>query len=514
MRITSKRSVGPKHVYDITVADNHNFIANDVVAHNSGARHFCLEARPSSIEELSAMTAIYRPGPLKANVHKLYVQAKKDALKIKYDHPVIEEVLGPTYNCLVFQEQFMLLAEKLAGFTPGEADQLRKTLVKKSLDTLSKKSSEKEEAMQKFVEGAKRIHGVSEKVTVPLWETIEGFSLYGFNKSHSVSYAIDSYYAAWLHTHFETDWLSTILESATGNPDELAKTISEIKEIGYKFSPADINYSGLQWEYSEQAGAFVPPLTSLKGVGDTAVKEVMENRPYLCLDNLFWNDEGEWRHSKLNRTGLISLTKTGALFSLREFRDGTLKHHKTVHDLIDENYEVLRKGRMGMTPTAIKRATKKGEPVIPLLDRLLPEYVQREDWTRIERVKHALDLTSMYDIDLLIPPYLRRKFDAASVPSLTRLAEKTSQSDDDEHLAWFCALIVNKKTTKKGKPYLQIIALNADGKHNVKVWSPIAGEEIEPFSIWMASVKNGGEWGFSTFGTKMRRVTVADGVSL
>jgi len=476
----------------------------------SGARQFCLEAKPDSIDELAALTAIYRPGPLKANVHKLYVKAKQDAANVKYDHPVIKDVLSPTFGYVVFQEQFMLLAEKLAGFTPGEADQLRKTLVKKSLDTMGKKSSEKETAMQQFVEGAKRIHGVSEKVTVPLWETIEAFSVYGFNKSHSVSYAIDSYYAAWLHTHFETDWLATILESATGNPDELAKTISEIKEIGYKFSPADINYSGLQWEYSEQAGAFVPPLTSLKGVGDTAVEEVMANRPYLCLDNLFWDDEGEWRHSKLNRTGLMSLTKTGALCSLREFRDGTLKHHRSVHDLIDENYEALRKGRMGMTPTAIKRALKKGEPVIPFIERMLPEYAQRENWTRIERVKYAMDLTSMYDIDLLIPPALRRKFEAASVPTLTRLAERTAQSDETEYLSWFCALVVNKKTTKKGKPYLQIVAIDTDGKHSVKVWSP-GQEEVEPFSIWMANLKNGGEWGFSTFGTKLRRITVADG---
>ncbi len=476
----------------------------------SGARQFCLEAKPDSIDELAALTAIYRPGPLKANVHKLYVKAKQDASKVKYDHPVIQDVLGPTFGYVVFQEQFMMLAEKLAGFTPGEADQLRKTLVKKSLDTLGKKSSEKEAAMQQFVEGAKRIHGVSEKVTVPLWETIEAFSVYGFNKSHSVSYAIDSYYAAWLHTHFETDWLATILESATGNPDELAKTISEIKEIGYKFSPADINYSGLQWEYSEQAGAFVPPLTSLKGVGDTAVEEVMANRPYLCLDNLFWDDEGEWRHSKLNRTGLMSLTKTGALFSLREFRDGTLKHHRSVHDLIDENYEILRKGRMGMTPAAIKRANKKGEPVIPLLDKVLPEYASRDDWSRIEKVKYAMDLTSMYDIDLLIPQALRRKFEAASVPTLTRLSERTAQSDETEYLSWFCVLAVNKKTTKKGKPYLQIVAIDTDGKHSVKVWSPTQ-DEVEPFSIWMANVKNGGEWGFSTFGTKLRRVTVADG---
>ena len=93
---------------------------------------------------------------------------------------------------------------------------------------------------------------------------------------------------------------------------------------------------------------------------------------------------------------------------------------------------------------------------------------------------------------------------------LPRLAERTAQSDETEYLSWFCALVVNKKTTKKGKPYLQIVAIDTDGKHSVKVWSP-GQEEVEPFSIWMANLKNGGEWGFSTFGTKLRRITVADG---
>jgi DNA polymerase-3 subunit alpha len=158
-----------------------------------GARKFCLEAKPTNIGELAALTAIYRPGPLKANVHKLYVKAKKDASKIKYDHPVIEEVLGPTFGYVVFQEQFMMLAQKLAGFSPGEADQLRKTLVKKSLDTLGKKSSEKEEARKKFIEGAKSIHGVPESVTGPLWDTIEAFSVYGFNKSLQFDQHVDTY---------------------------------------------------------------------------------------------------------------------------------------------------------------------------------------------------------------------------------------------------------------------------------------------------------------------------------
>ena len=139
------------------------------------------------------MTAIYRPGPLKANVHKLYVQAKRDASKIKYDHPVIQDVLGPTFGYVVFQEQFMMLAQKLAGFSPGEADQLRKTLVKKSLDTLGKKSSEKEAARKQFIEGAQRLHNVPEKVTGPLWDTIEAFSVYGFNKSLQHDQDVDMY---------------------------------------------------------------------------------------------------------------------------------------------------------------------------------------------------------------------------------------------------------------------------------------------------------------------------------
>ena len=94
----------------------------------------------------------------------------------------------------------MLLAQKLAGFTPGESDKLRKTLVKKSLDTLDGKASERELAKEKFVKGARKLHDIDEKITTALWETIEAFSVYGFNKSHAIAYAIDSYYSAWLHT--------------------------------------------------------------------------------------------------------------------------------------------------------------------------------------------------------------------------------------------------------------------------------------------------------------------------
>ena len=151
---------------------------------NEGARKLCEEAKPSSIEEISAITAIYRPGPLRANVHKKYIAAREAFNKgqMKFDHPIIEEILGPTAGFLIYQEQFMELARRLGGFTNAESDQLRKTLVKKSLDTLGKKGSEKEIAKQKFIEGAQRLHGLSSDVTEPLWQTIDFMSVYCFNK--------------------------------------------------------------------------------------------------------------------------------------------------------------------------------------------------------------------------------------------------------------------------------------------------------------------------------------------
>lgn len=147
-----------------------------------GARKFCHEAQPTSIGEFAAITAIYRPGPLKANVHKKYVEAKRNPQNIKYDHPIIEEVLGSTFGFIVMQEQFMVLAQRLAGFSMGDADKMRKTLVKKDLTSLGKKSEEKEALEQKFVDGCVELSGMDRQVSKKLFDTIAYFSLYGFCK--------------------------------------------------------------------------------------------------------------------------------------------------------------------------------------------------------------------------------------------------------------------------------------------------------------------------------------------
>ena len=160
---------------------------------SDGARKFCHEVQPSSIEDIGVVTAIYRPGPLKANVHKKYVAAKQDASKARYDHPKIKEVLGTTYGFIAFQEQFMMLAQKLAGFSPGESDKMRKTLVKKDLTSLGKKSEEKEALEKKFVDGCVEVSGMDRDKAKELFDKISYFSLYGFNKTCHFEEKVNTY---------------------------------------------------------------------------------------------------------------------------------------------------------------------------------------------------------------------------------------------------------------------------------------------------------------------------------
>ena len=467
-----------------------------------GARRFCLAAKPTSITELAALTAIYRPGPLKANVHRKYVKAKKNASEIKYDHPVIESVLGPTFNFVVFQEQFMTLAVELAGFTPGESDKLRKTLVKKSLDTMGKKGDEREAARLKFVKGAKDLHGIDESITQALWKTIEAFSVYGFNKSHAVAYAIDSYYAAWLHTHYEKEWLATILQSENNNPANLTKAISEIKSYGFDFAQIDVNYSGEEWKFSDEISAFVPPLSAVKGVGAAAMQEIVEMRPYESVFDMFYDKDGAWKHSKMNKTCLSSLCKIEALQSLNEFSNGTIfSHRQLLESLIsDKNYEKLRKGVYGLTKTQIKKMQKNGiEPEV-FLDKILEDHKEIEDWSRVEKIEFSYDLTSTVDSDLLFPEKLMGRLTDKSVQSVHNIPS------GGNGVGWFVITDVIKKKTKNGKTFYRLKV--TDNEHKtawLRVWGKF-NQDPDKYTLWMAHVSNDPNWGMSTSSAKLRRV--------
>ena len=458
-----------------------------------GARRFCEDAKPTNIEELAALTAIYRPGPLRANVHKKYVKDKLRADEIHYEHPIIKDILGPTFGHVTFQEQFMLLAQKLGGFTPAESDKLRKTLVKKSLDTMGKKGDEREAARVKFVTGAKEINGVPEHVSQELWERIEFFSVYGFNKSHAIAYAIGSYYAAWLHTYYETDWLGTILESENNNPNALSKAIAEIKEMGYRVALPDINESGLYWQWSERKKAFIPPLTSIKGVGSTAVVEIMQNRPYESVASMLFDDDGKWRHSKLNKTGFASLCQVEAFNGLQEMWDGTIDNHKQLYNIIIDNYSNLKKSKWGMTA---RKAKKENAPEI--LPVLINGTRGTEDWGRIDKLTMYQDLCSATRDDLAFPDDMMEKIRSAGVKSVLNMLP------GEKCIAWCCIVDMIKKTTKNKKTFYR---LKITDYENNTGWLRMWGEKPEtmvPYSIWLTDASNDPSWGASTSSRKVR----------
>ena len=468
----------------------------------TGARRFCLAAKPTTITELAALTAIYRPGPLKANVHRKYVKAKKNASEIKYDHPVIEKILGPTFNFVVFQEQFMSLAVELSGFSPGESDKLRKTLVKKSLDTIGNKGGEREVARKKFVEGAKKLHGIDERITQALWETIEAFSVYGFNKSHAVAYAIDSYYAAWLHTHYEKEWLATILQSENNNPANLTKAIAEIKSYGFDFAQIDVNYSGEEWKFSDEISAFVPPLSAVKGVGAAAMQEIVDMRPYKSVLDMFYDENGLWKHSKMNKTCLSSLCKIEALQSLEEFTNGTIFSHRQLLEslLSDKNYEKLRKGVYGLTKTQIKKMQKNGEEPSIFLDEILNNHSDVEDWSRVEKIEFSYDLTSTVDSDLLFPDHLMNRLSDKSVQSVHSIPSGSNG------VGWFVITDVIKKKTKNDKTFYRLKVTDNDHQTAwLRVWGKF-DRDPDKYTLWMAHVSNDPNWGMSTSAAKIRRV--------
>ena len=210
----------------------------------SGAQSFCTRAKPNNIIDISAITSIYRPGPLAAGVNEQYVEAKESPQYIKYLSKEVEEITRETFGFLIFQEQIALIAHKLGkNLSLDEGNLLRKLLTKKGTGKNDKKTI----IYQKFIQGC-REKGIKESNSQRLWETFEYFSGYGFNKSHAVSYSLLSYQCAWLMTYYSSEWVAAFLDKEPESRKE--KAINVAKSFGFDIAPLDINKSGKVWEIS------------------------------------------------------------------------------------------------------------------------------------------------------------------------------------------------------------------------------------------------------------------------
>lgn len=271
---------------------------------SSGMKRYLKELKPTVFEDIIAMGALYRPGPLTAGLTDKFIARKNGREKVTYDHELMEPALKDTYGVMVYQEQFMQIARDMCGFTGGESDTLRKAVGKKQRALMAKMKD-------KIIQGAIK-NGVSERTAAQFWTDLEGFADYAFNKSHAACYGFIAYQTAYLKAHYPAAFMAALMTSDFDNTDRLAIEITECKHMGVAVLPPDINESFVEFAVVPGEEQIRFGLAAIKNVGTAAVEEILRVRdqdgPFESLESFF----SKVSTRTVNRKTLESLIKAGA----------------------------------------------------------------------------------------------------------------------------------------------------------------------------------------------------------
>ena len=347
--------------------------------------------KPSTFEDISAVLAIYRPGPLSAGVDKEFAARKHGRVEVSMpgakegyaNEKAVEElrkIMSDTYGTLIYQEQAMLMSRALAGFTPGEADVLRKAIGKKKQDLMDK-------LRPQFVAGCEK-NGFGKKLGEHLWAQMEGFGAYGFNKAHTVAYGLICYQTAWLKTHYPHEYYAALLTSMIGNNDKIVEYMRNIRGVGVKVSPPDVNLSDA--EFTAVDGKVVFGLSGMKGVGSKAVEKIVESRKKVGKFKGFMHFLDNIDLTHVNKATLESLIKGGAFDSLQLNRNSLLSGLEATLRLASEGAADRARGQKGMFG-----APAKGEK-IDEHQRDLDTLPDKPPFTEAERQRHEKETFGLY----------------------------------------------------------------------------------------------------------------------
>jgi DNA polymerase-3 subunit alpha len=269
--------------------------------------------RPDRFEDIVALVALFRPGPLQSGMVDDFVDRKHGRAAVEYPHPALEPILKPTYGVILYQEQVMQIARELAGYTLGSADLLRQAMGKKKPEEMAKQR-------EIFTQGAVT-RGIAEEVATFIFDLMEKFAGYGFNKSHSTAYALVSYQTAWLKAHYPGAFMAAVLSSDMDNTDKVVAFIDECRNLSLAITPPSINVSGYRFGV-DTTGQVIYGLGAVKGVGQAAIETIVAERgaagDFANLYDLCRRIDLR----KVNRRALEALIRAGALDCLADTRAG------------------------------------------------------------------------------------------------------------------------------------------------------------------------------------------------
>ena len=343
-----------------------------------GMKDLIKRLQPDCFEDIVALVALFRPGPLQSGMVDDFIDRKHGRAKVTYPHPDLEPILKPTYGVILYQEQVMQIAQVLAGYTLGGADLLRRAMGKKKPEEMAKQR-------EIFTSGAVA-RDVDEKVATYIFDLMEKFAGYGFNKSHSAAYALLSYQTAWLKSRHPAAFMSAVLSADMDNTDKVVTLVNECREMNLEILPPDVNSSDFRFTPRDST-TIMYGLGAIKGVGEGAIENITTERkehgPYQDLADLCIRCDMR----KLNRKVLQALIQAGATDCIDRNRAELLLNLDSVLQLADQHEKNAETGQEDMFGLA-------AEPVASSSNQASVK--SAETWTDEQRLKAEKEALGLY----------------------------------------------------------------------------------------------------------------------
>ena len=401
------------------------------------------------IDDIIALIALYRPGPM--DLIGDYIKRKKGTTKIRYEHPLLEEICADTYGVMIYQEQVMAAASKLAGYSLAQGDLLRRAMGKKDKEKMAKER-------KNFIEGCARTNKIPEKKANAIFDLLEKFAGYGFNKSHSAAYGLISYHTAYLKAHHPVEFMAGLLSNEINNTDKISVFVGECKRMGIAILPPDINKSALKFtpEMHNEKMAIRYGLAAIKNVGEAAMQMSIEEREragdYTSLEDFC----GRIGTRIANRKMLESLIKAGAFDFLGRDR-------AELYDCIDESLSCAAAamrdrtiGQVSLFDEETHAATTRKRVVTP--------------WTDHEKLSYEKELLGFYVSGHPLDAYV----DLLSGKNYQAIASLGDLDDRSQfRIAGVIVQAEKKFTRKDGKPFAVVWIEDLSATLEVVVWNDV-----------------------------------------
>jgi len=407
---------------------------------SGGMRDLCRKFQISSIEHITALVALYRPGPM--DLIPEFIKRRHGEIEIKYEHPLLEPIAKETYGILIYQEQVMQAAQILAGFTLGAADILRRAMGKKKVEEMAKQRAI-------FVKGCKEKNQIPEKKANEIFDLLEKFAGYGFNKSHAAAYAIVAYQTAYLKANYPVEFFCAMMTNDMGDTEKLSRYINEAREFGIEVLQPDVNESEKYFAPARDGKAIRFGLAAIKNVGEVAVESILkarsESEKFKSLSELCERVDGR----TLTRKTIEALVKTGAC-------DGFGQTRATLFSQIERTLaraaSILSDKQKGQS-SLFGALEEKASPM-PDTIKSLPE------WPQHELLAHEKELLGFYVTGHPLTPFapILKKYALANTAQLAELPNRSLT-----RIGGLISAVQNGVSKKSGKPYSMVTLEDLEG---------------------------------------------------